>query len=132
MIAEGFSSILLVLISSRVAESNIYSFKSTASAVSCINITDQHWIRSVVDCGLIAVRSAVYDQGFIYDGGHCHICRSDDTHHVSCGISTDGVSVSSPHHIKGNIYVCNQHNSIIIYLFSGGYHHFRLWITKSI
>ena len=98
MIYNGFAQTLIFLITCKFAESYMYSLRLNDGPVSCINITDGHWIISAIHCGLHASRNELYHHGFVYTDGHCYLCRSNNAH---CGIPTEEVLMSGPYHIEG-------------------------------
>ena len=66
--------------------------------IHCFDVTDEHVMRSVIECGLQASDTEIYDHGFVYDGSRCHICRSNST---KCGISTEEFLLPDPYYVKG-------------------------------
>ena len=105
MIYSGCAQTIIFLITWKFVESNVYSLTLNDGPVSCVNITDGHWIVSAVDCGLHASRNELYHHGFVYNDGHCHLCRSNNS---NCGRSSEGDMMSGPHHIEGEFGATEQ------------------------
>ena len=66
--------------------------------IHCFDVTNEHVMRSVIECALQASDTEIYDHGFVYGGRRCHICRSDST---KCGTSTEELLLPGPYYVKG-------------------------------
>ena len=110
MIFNQLAIVLVVLSSSTFAESNTYSLRSNDAILHCVDVASKHAIRYAIDCSLHASRTEIYDNGMVYDGNRCHVCRSNIT---LCGISTEEVMLRGSHYTKGKLEATQQYTCIM-------------------
>ena len=113
MIFNLLAPALVVLSFSTFAESNIYTLRSNEAFVYCVDVTSKYGIRSAVDCSLYASRTEIYDNGMMYYGNRCHVCRNNST---ICGISTEEDLLRGTHYTKGKLDATKLYTCIMMSL----------------